>query len=93
MNIIITDILYFKKDDNTLHHIDVFTDGKKVLTDSKAKQFVKSALGNDDKFVEKSKKIVDIPITDLLNTPLLTLLEKNEKNGTLTIYTENNEQD
>lgn len=88
MNIVLTDILYFNKEDNSLHHINVFTDGRKTLTDSKAKKFVKDTLNTGDKFVEKSKKIVDVPVSDVLNTPLLTLLEDTDKNTPLHIYTE-----
>lgn len=76
MNIILTNITYFNNESKTLQNVNVFTDGKKVMTDSNSKKFVKNRLMNGDKFIEKSKKIIDVPISDLLTTPLQDILKK-----------------
>lgn len=89
MNIILTKILYFDNESKSLNTVRVLTDGKKVLTDSKAKAFIKARLNTGDKFVEKSKDIFDVDISDILETPLQELIEKSNKEIPLYIVKEN----
>lgn len=83
MDIILTYVTYYDVEEKTIKTVNVISDGKHILTDNKAKQFLKSMTTNA-KFIEKSKNLVSIDITALLATPLQELLKEETKH---TVYT------
>lgn len=83
MDIILTYVTYYDIEEKTIKTVNVISDGKHILTDNKAKKFLKVTIPNA-KFIEKSKNIVSIDITALLATPLQELLKTET---THTVYT------
>lgn len=75
MDIILTYVTYYDVEEKAIKTVNVISDGKHILTDNKAKQFLKLNIPNG-KFIEKSKNIVSLDITALLATPLMDLLKE-----------------
>lgn len=75
MDITLTYVTYYDTDSKVIRTVNVITDGKHLLTDSKAKQFLKLNIPNG-KFIEKSRNTVSFDITALLAKPLQDLLKE-----------------